>query len=659
MLCPPAVPTPVHGSPLQLGSAPAPGAVFRALAENLVRTTASALGAWVRAFQRPPAWARLLLSCLPPLLDPELKARSLEPKLPLLLATLMLAALPAARSAPVRLVEQPPAQITTVGSNVFRVDFGRVAFGNLQLLPPAGATGNITVHFGEALADGRINRHPPGSVRYARAAARLGGAGPLVVAPAADQRNTAPPKTVLTPADWGVVLPFRWVEIEGWPGELRPESVRRRAAFARDWQDDASAFRSSDDMLNRIWELCRYSSKATTFAGVYVDGDRERLCYEGDAYLSQLNQYCAEGGVQVARDTFDRLLTYPTWPTEWAAHMIFMAHADWMQTGDTNWLAPRYAALKSKLHLENARPDGLLAGPPAELKNDLVDWPADERDHFVFEPVNTVENAFHLRALTELAELARALHQDGDAAGYEARELAARAAFQKSLFEPGRGLYRDGESTDHVSLHANLFPLAFGLVPPEHRARVAQWLAGRGMACSVYAAQYLLEGLFENGRAVDALALITAPGDRSWRHMVESGATITWEAWDQQYKPNLDWNHAWGAAPANLLPRYVLGVQPLAAGWTRARIRPHPGTLKTAEGKVPTPPGPVLVRWENGDTFKLSLSLPPGLAAQVQVPAGKNSGGLFLNGQPAAARRDGDWWILDHDVTGTVLIEAK
>jgi len=35
-------------------------------------------------------------------------------------------------------------------------------------------------------------------------------------------------------------------------------------AFARDWQDDASAFRSSDDMLNRIWNCARYSSKATT-----------------------------------------------------------------------------------------------------------------------------------------------------------------------------------------------------------------------------------------------------------------------------------------------------------------------------------------------------------------------------------------------------------
>jgi alpha-L-rhamnosidase len=139
-----------------------------------------------------------------------------------------------------------------------------------------------------------------------------------------------------------------------------------------------------------------------------------------------------------------------------------------------------------------------------------------------------------------------------------------------------RGLYRDGEGTDHASLHANLFPLAFGLVPAEHRAHVAQWLGERGMACSVYAAQYLLEGLFENDEAAKALALITAPTDRSWKHMVESGTTITWEAWDQRYKPNQDWNHAWGAAPANLLPRYVLGVRPLTPGWTRAVIRQTP-----------------------------------------------------------------------------------
>jgi hypothetical protein len=576
------------------------------------------------------------------------------------LVAMMLMAMSVARSAPVHLVEEPPVLITAVASNVFLVDFGRVAFGNLQLIPPANAAGNITVHFGEAFADGRINRKPPGSVRYAQTEAVLDGDKPLVVAPAPDARNTKPPKAVLTPQEFGVLLPFRWVEIEGWPGELRPENIKRRASFASTWNDNAAAFHSSDEMLNRIWELCRYSIKATTFAGIYVDGDRERTAYEGDGYLAQISQYYTDGDVQIARDTFDRLMKYPTWPTEWAAHMIFIAHADWMQTGDTNWLAPRYAALKTKLHLAAERPDGLIVSTDIQVKHDdLVDWPGGERDHYVFKPVNTVENAFHQRALADMAELARALHQDADADDYTARETAGRAAFQKNLFDPTRGLYCDGEDTGHASLHANLFPLAFGLVPVENRARVAQWLGERGMACSVYAAQYLLESLFENDEATNALALITAPDDRSWRHMVESGTTITWEAWDQHYKPNQDWNHAWGAAPANLLPRFVLGVEPLAPGWTRIVIRPNPGTLKSCEGKVPTTLGPVLVRWESGDTFKLSLTLPSGMSAQVHLPAGKNSNGVFLGGQPVRAHRDGLWWILDQDVTGAAAIEAR
>ena len=46
------------------------------------------------------------------------------------------------------------------------VDFGRVSFGNLELNIPEGATAPITVHFGEAFKDGRIDRKPPGTVRY-------------------------------------------------------------------------------------------------------------------------------------------------------------------------------------------------------------------------------------------------------------------------------------------------------------------------------------------------------------------------------------------------------------------------------------------------------------------------------------------------------------
>ena len=130
-----------------------------------------------------------------------------------------------------------------------------------------------------------------------------------------------------------------------------------------------------------------------------------------------------------------------------------------------------------------------------------------------------------------------------------------------------------------------------------------------------------MEGLFENGGAERAIELMTAENDRSWRHMVESGTTISWEAWDQKYKPNQDWNHAWGAAPANLLPRYVLGVQPASPGWKEARVRPLTGGLKFAKGKVPTPRGPIHVSWERGEMFEMTISLPQGVTALVDLPA--------------------------------------
>jgi hypothetical protein len=179
------------------------------------------------------------------------------------------------------------------------------------------------------------------------------------------------------------------------------------------------------------------------------------------------------------------------------------------------------------------------------------------------------------------------------------------------------------------------------------------------MACSVYAAQYLLEALFENGGSDAVLALMTAPTDRSWAHMLESGTTITWEAWDQKFKPNQDWNHAWGAAPANLLPRFVLGVQPLTPGWGRARVRPHPGSLTRAEGKVPTPRGPVFVSWTRGTGFRLELRLPAGVTARVELPASERSQSVLVGGKPARARRVDGRWMLEEDVAGSVTIEER
>lgn len=571
----------------------------------------------------------------------------------------------ASKSTLVHLVDQPPTTIVEVEPGTFLVDFGKVAFGNIELQTPSGAAPRIKVHFGEDFRNGRINRTPPGTVRYASAEVVLEGGESTVVAPAPDKRNTEVsskdhPPAILTPKDWGVVLPFRWVEIEGWNGKLQPKHIKRRAAFAKSWDDKSASFHCSDSMINQVWELCRYSIKATTFAGIFVDGDRERIPYEADAYLNQLSYYTTSTDNKMVRTTFDHLMKYGTWPTEWAHHMVFMAYADWMQTGDKAWLAGRYDALKTKLHMNRLGADGLIHSAKKDVEwNDIVDWPIGERDGFQFAPLNSVINSFHLRSLRLMSIMGQELGRKADADHFSALESKANESFQKQFFDPQKGLYRDGAGVNHHSLHANLFPLAFGQVPKANQDSVAKWLVGRGMKCSVYASQYLLEGLFEHGHGSAAIDFMIAPGDRSWRHMVESGATITWEAWDQKYKPNQDWNHAWGAAPANLLPRFVLGVQAQAPGWKKAVIRPHTGSLEFARGKIPTPLGPVIVDWQYKETFKLSLKLPKKMSARVELPALPDKNRVFVNGKSAKATRSGMWWVLGEEVSGSVKIELR
>jgi alpha-L-rhamnosidase len=195
------------------------------------------------------------------------------PKSRLLFALLLLCGfISTVNAAPTHLVEERAVSITRQESGLIIVDFGRVAFGNIKLLPPEGAKGKITVHFGEAFANGRVNRDPIGTVRYAKARVRLRGAKPILVAPPANSRNTEVqsrkhPPAILTPAEWGVVIPFRWLEIEGWNGELLPEQIVRLSAFSSTWNDQASTFESSDEVLNKVWELSRYSVKAIPLPG--------------------------------------------------------------------------------------------------------------------------------------------------------------------------------------------------------------------------------------------------------------------------------------------------------------------------------------------------------------------------------------------------------
>jgi hypothetical protein len=183
-------------------------------------------------------------------------------------------------------------------------------------------------------------------------------------------------------------------------------------------------------------------------------------------------------------------------------------------------------------------------------------------------------------------------------------------------------LYRDGIDTDHSSLHANIYPLSFDIVPEKNRQKVIDFIRSRGMAGSVYTSQNLVDAVYNANDAAYGLKLLSATDDRSWYNMIRVGSTISLEAWDNKYKPNQDWNHIWGAAAGNHIARKLMGIEPLDPGFRKIRIKPQPASLKQAEIKIPSVRGDVRVSFDNqtGERFTLEVEIPANSTAEVWLP---------------------------------------
>lgn len=534
----------------------------------------------------------------------------------------------AGRAAVVTTAERPVRQIRAADGRVF-VDFGRATFGWLTLEWPAPhPAAALTVRLGEKLAAAdTIDRKPGGSIAFQEVA---------IQAVAGDRLVKVVPRWTPKYGNWvpvpdgtEEVAPFRYAEIEGLPAAADAPAVVRMSRHVP-WDESAAAFACSDPALVEVWDLCKHSIKATSFLGLYVDGNRERIAYEADAYINQLCHYGVDAHYATGRLTLEHLLAFPTWPTEWRQHVPLMAWADWLYSGDDAALRRHYAAIRGSVMLDRRRPDGLFLGQAKGVPRDIVDWPAGERDGYDMAPdVKTVTSAFHARSLEAMATIARATGRDDEADEFAALREATGRAMRDRLFDEARGCYVDGldpttgKPSRHASLHANMLPLAFGLVPEADVPRVAAFVAGRGMRCSVYGAQYLLDALFDANRDRDALELLTATDDRSWLHMSRDlGSTVTLEAWNASAKPNLDWNHAWGAVPANVIPRKLMGIEPLEPGFTRIRVRPRIGGLEWATIRHPSPRGPIDLAIRNArGTWQASLDQPDGTTGELHVPA--------------------------------------
>ena len=550
-------------------------------------------------------------------------------------------------------------------------DFDKAFFGKLGVLRRTLSPGDtLVVRLGERMKEGRIDRNPGGNVRYVCDTLVVSATMPdtLWFPRKGSVKNTTG-RAILMPKHVGLILPFRSAEIIS-RSRITEDAVVRRYQHYK-YNEGLATFRSSDSLLNALWELCRHSIQSTTFAGLYVDGDRERIPYEADALINQLSHYAVDTVYDIAKNTAEYLLMSPAWPTEWQLQMHQVLYYDWLYTGDLSLIRKHYDLLDWKTLRELARGDGLISTTGGrqtktlldaihyttfdnkEVLRDITDWPQNgnkvagpgyigEADGFVFCDYNSVVNAYHYRSLVLMEAFAKALGKNEDARGYGAQAARVRSAFRSVFIDPVTHLVRDGDTTKHISAHANFFAMAFGLLDPSETAAVVDLLRRKGMACSVYGSQFMLDALYEAGAGDLALSLITDRGTRSWYNMLKLGSTMTLEAWDPIFKPNLDWNHAWGAAPLNMITRRIMGIQPAEPGAKRFIVSPQPGGLSSMEGKVPFITGICNFSYRDTDQeiiYKVGL---PGWTDgifRVSVPSETKK--ILVNGKVLKLPKDG------------------
>jgi alpha-L-rhamnosidase len=599
---------------------------------------------------------------------------------------------------PIRYQEVAPVSIVKNMAGNHFISFDKAAFGALRLtLRDPRKADTITVHLGEKKTpEHQVDRRPGGSITYRRlmVAVEPGKTEYLVEIP---RFYSNYPNSQVLAEHMPEVVAFRYAEIEGWPHDLDADHVRQQALLYH-FDDAASDFRSSDEKLNQIWELCKHTLKVTPFMGIYIDGGaRERMPYEADAYVQQISHYSVDREYAIQRYTNDFMIFNPSWPTEWHLHIVLMAWADYMATGNADFLVKYYDELKKKAMLPLAREDGLISTRTGGVTEDflrsihyhgkdfrdIVDWPqgtpanetvlrsghgsvtlAGETDRFVFSDINTVVNAFHYRNLVLLGKIAGLLGIADDEAFFKERSALVRSSFNEKLLDKQTGLYTDGEGIDHSAFHSNMFPVAFGLVPENNYPRILDFLISKGMACSPYGTPYLFDALYEMGAEEYAFELLTSETDRSWMNMIRFGTTITSEAWDLKYKRNMTWNHAWGAAPVYIITRRIFGIEPLEPAFRRVRIKPQPGALESAEIKSPTIRGPVYAKFKNEPgSFTLEVVIPANTDAELMLPAkrikttGRENLIVTVNGNEVPFRMEDGFAVIDDLQAGSYKVE--
>jgi alpha-L-rhamnosidase len=375
------------------------------------------------------------------------------------------------------------------------------------------------------------------------------------------------------------------------------------------------SFTCSDELLNEIWEIGRWTLQICAHdtwmdtpwreQTQYIAGDtRYDMRYSAYAFGSNiklLNDYNILSGAFSQRHSEQGAIRsrYPTGyhlgPTtstyipDYQLEWILMLHEHYMYYQDAGLIEQVYPNLKDLLHYFEgylSAERGLVGKVPGWVVLDHPDtYPMDVAGE------NTGVNCLYYGALNSAAWIARNIMEDDlQAAEWEKEALAIKTSIQRWLWSEKDQAFKDGFQSSRITQQTQVYALKYGLVPEGKKSQIVEYSKSQGRSCEQSFSYWLLYTMFSEGEGQWALDYMRS----YWGSQMEQDDFNG--AWHEMWA---DWgstSHSWCSGPTALLPEKVLGVEPLTPGWEQFKIQPFLGDLEWAEGVVPSVAGDIEVK---------------------------------------------------------------
>lgn len=449
------------------------------------------------------------------------------------------------------------------GHGHYRLDFGREITGQFYMKVKGEAGQTVRVLCGEELdEDGRVRYDMRCNCRYEETCTLSGDIDEFLFY---DYKS------------------FRYVEVISSVDNLDPSTF---SAIVRHHHFEPRIQLESDNVtLQSIWNICENALRCGAQELLVDCPSREKGQYLGDFTVSGLAHLYVTGDC----DYYVGILRDFAHSTKICPGLLAVVPGSFMQEiADFSLLFPlqvlngyRYTKDKSILreflpviegilaHFRQfERPDGLLEG--VWDKWNLVDWPANLRDNYDFDlphvarrnGCHNVMNAHYLGAVSVCQTICEILGIPKD--GQHLKTLIT--AFQAEFFDEQAGLFRDTRESTHHSLHSNVLPAFYGLMPEGAAGTIRAHILAKGLSCGVFFSYFVLKALCQSGFREDAYDMILNESERGWVNMLREGATATFEAWGKDQKWNTSLCHPWAAAPIILMCEDLDGFRDIAIG---------------------------------------------------------------------------------------------